>query len=245
MKEFAGSGVLSSPPGSNGEHWRDGVVLRDRKTEVLASIIRERVGCPIRRLLVVGCGPGKEAAVLAAALGTEVVGIDLHAVFDPQAAAAVELRKGDATRLEFADQSFDFVYSFHVLEHIPDCTGALVEMRRVLAEGGAYCIGTPNRLRWVGYLGSQDTTWRERLAWNVADWKAKACGRFRNEFGAHAGFSPAELKKMLEEVFGEAAEITFRYYFGVYRRHAALVNLLGRSGLDRFLFPAVYFMGRR
>jgi ubiquinone/menaquinone biosynthesis C-methylase UbiE len=240
MKEFAGSGAIAAPP--VGE--RRGV-FRDRKTEVLAGIIRERVGRPILRLLVVGCGSGREAAVLAGALKAEVVGIDLGAVFDPAATAVVDLRRGDATRLEFADRSFDFVYSFHVLEHIPDCTRALAEMRRVLSEDGAYCIGTPNRLRWIGYLGSQDATLREMIAWNFADWKARASGRFRNEFGAHAGFSAAELKEMLERVFSEAADITRSYYLGVYREHAGLVKLLGSSGLDRLLFPAVYFMGRR
>jgi SAM-dependent methyltransferase len=244
MKEFAGNGAIAGPPAGVVERPHGNAVFRDRKTEVLAGIIGERVGRPIRRLLVVGCGSGREAAVLAVALKTEVVGIDLGAAFDPQAALVVDLRRGDATRLEFADRSFDFVYSFHVLEHIPDCTKALTEMRRVLSEDGAYCIGTPNRLRWIGYLGSQDITWREMLGWNIADWKAKARGRFRNEFGAHAGFSPSELKEMLEKVFGEAAEITFRYYLGVYRNHAALVKLLGRSGLDRFLFPSVYFMGK-
>jgi hypothetical protein len=118
-------------------------------------------------------------------------------------------------------------------------------MHRVLSEGGAYCIGTPNRLRLIGYLGSKDATCREKLAWNVADWMAQARGRFRNEFGAHAGFSSVELKEMLEGVFGETTEITLQYYLGVYRSYATLVNLLAKWSLGRFLFPSVYFMGKR
>jgi ubiquinone/menaquinone biosynthesis C-methylase UbiE len=194
---------------------------------------------------VVGCGSGAEAAVLAAELQTEVIGIDIEAAFDPEAAAIADLRQGDARCLEFADQSFDLVYSYHALEHIPNCTKALREMHRVLSEGGAYCIGTPNRLRLIGYLGSKDATCREKLAWNVADWMAQARGRFRNEFGAHAGFSSVELKEMLEGVFGETTEITLQYYLGVYRSYATLVNLLAKWSLGRFLFPSVYFMGKR
>lgn len=220
-------------------------LLRDRKTEALATILRARARAPVRKLLVVGCGTGKEAAVLAAELGAQTIGVDLHASFDPRAAQLVELRQGDATRLEFPDRTFDFVYSFHVLEHIPDYTRALGEMRRVLADGGAYCIGTPNRSRLVGYLGSVGVSFRDKLAWNFADWKARLLGRFRNECGAHAGFTSTELGGALAKVFGKTEEITARYYLGVYRRHAWLVKLLARSGLGRFLFPAVYFMGTK
>lgn len=61
----------------------------------------------------------------------------------------MHLQRGDATSLDFADGRFDCIYSFHALEHIPDYRKALQEMRRVLAPGGTYCIGTPNRLRLV------------------------------------------------------------------------------------------------
>jgi len=216
-----------------------------RKTEAMADIVRGRAGSPIRRLLVVGCGSGVEAAALARALRAQVVGIDLRASFDRAAAGAADLRQGDATRLEFADGDFDFVYSYHVLEHIPQYMRALAEMHRVLNKGGAYLVGTPNRSRLVGYLGSVGVPFRDKLAWNLADWKAKLQGRFRNECGAHAGFTAAELGGALAKVFGSAEEITVRYYVGVYERHARLVKCLARSGLGRWLFPAVYFMGTK
>src|SRR5688572_14273360 len=104
------------------------VPVRDFRTEVLAKLIRERHGQPVRRLLVVGCGSGREAAVLAQALGAETIGIDVVEDFDPAAAALVDLRRGDATRLQFRDRSFDFIYSYHALEHIPDHLRALNEM---------------------------------------------------------------------------------------------------------------------
>jgi SAM-dependent methyltransferase len=217
----------------------------DRKTEAVAGIVRERAGLPIRRLLVVGCGSGGEAATLARALGANVVGIDLHAPFDPAAAAAADLRHGDATCLEFSDGDFDFVYSYHALEHISDHMKALAEMHRVLKKGGAYLIGTPNRSRLLGYLGSAGVSWRDKLAWNLTDWKARLRGRFRNEFGAHAGFTSGELGGALAKVFGNAEEISQRYYLEVYRHHAWMVKLLAHSGLGRFLFPAVYFMGAK
>jgi ubiquinone/menaquinone biosynthesis C-methylase UbiE len=220
-------------------------VFRDGKTEALAGLIRERARAPIHRLLVVGCGSGVEAAILARELGTQVVGVDLDGSFDSAAAAAVELRRGDATRLDFADGTFDFVYSYHALEHIPAYRVALAEMQRVLSKGGAYCVGTPNRLRLFGYLGSKDATWRDKIAWNLADWKAQLLGRFRNEYGAHAGFSSGELKESLAKIFDQAEEITLPYYLRVYREYAVWISLLGKLGLGRFLFASVYFMGSK
>lgn len=219
--------------------------FHDGKTEVLASIIRERVSAPIRRLLVVGCGSGVEAAILAQELGAEVVGVDLDAAFDPAAAVNVQLRQGDATRLDFADGTFDFVFSYHALEHIPAYEKALAEMRRVVSHGGAYCIGTPNSLRLVGYLGSKDATWRQKIMWNLVDWKARLLGRFKNEYGEHAGFSSRELQAALEQVFQSAEEITVPYYQRVYHGHAGWVSLLAKSHLGWLLFPSVYFIGQK
>ena len=216
---------------------------RDGKTEVLAALIRARAKRPVRRLLVVGCGSGLETAVLASALRCEAIGIDLHGKFDPMAAAAVELRRGDATRLEFDDGAFDVTFSYHVLEHVPQYRKAIREMRRVTATNGLCCIGTPNRDRAIGYLGSKDATPYEKLVWNFWDWKARLRGRFRNELGAHAGFSSAELGSALNREFARVEEVTLPYYSGVYHRQAAAVRLLDRSGLGRFLFPAVYFIG--
>lgn len=217
----------------------------DGKTEIIARMIRERVPSPIHRLLVVGCGSGLEAAILAKELNAEVIGVDLDATFDPIAARAVDLRHVDATSLEFEDGTFDFVFSYHALEHIPDYRRALEEMKRVLMSGGTYFVGTPNRLRLIGYLGSKDATARQKFAWNMVDWKARLQKKFRNECGAHAGFSSGELERDLEKVFSTVEEITLPYYQQVYPRHESLVSLLNRSGLGRFLFPSVYFMGSR
>jgi SAM-dependent methyltransferase len=219
--------------------------IRDLRTEALAHVIRERCPRPIRRLLVVGCGSGREAAVLASELGAETIGIDVIEDFDAQAAEQVDLRRGDATRLAFADRSFDFVYSYHALEHIPDHTRALAEMNRVLVEGGGFCIGTPNRQRLLGYFGSPGVSRREKIRWNLIDWKARLQGRFRNEHGAHAGFSATELAHDLRGAFGTAEDITLPYYLRVYEKHAGLCRLLDGSGLARIVYPCVYFVGHR
>ena len=215
------------------------------KTECLAQIVRRHFGRPIERLLVVGCGTGEEAAILHQELKCEVVGIDLKGSFDARAAAAVHLEKGDATAMRFDDASFGYVYSYHALEHIPAYRIALQEMRRVLQPGGGYCVGTPNRIRLLGYLGSRQVPLAKKVAWNAADWKMRLSGRFRNEFGAHAGFSSRELRDNLAAVFSTVIEISPEYYLAVYRRHARAIRAIYRSGAGRFVFPSIYFVGSR
>ena len=155
------------------------------------------------------------------------------------------LLAGDATRLVFEDGAFGHVYSFHVLEHIPDYPAALGEMRRVLKNGGSYLIGTPNRARLIGYLGSKHLRSRAKLNANVEDWKMRLKGRFRNEYGAHAGFTSRELRRALEAVFSTCEDVSNRYYLRLYARYRWLIVLLIVTGLKRFLFPSVYFVGRR
>lgn len=220
--------------------------LRNPRTSALSALMGAawsgQNGCP--RLLVVGCGQGIEAAVLAQDLNAQVVGIDIEEHFDPRAVERVTLQLGDAMALTFDDASFDIVYSFHALEHITDPHRALSEMHRVLRPGGLWCIGTPNRARLVGYVGG-NSTWKQKLAWNWADWRMRMRGRFRNEFGAHAGYTSAELRGMLSRHFSTVDEITQRYYQGLYRRRTGLVRLLNTTGLGRVVYPSVYFIGRR
>ncbi len=95
-----------------------------------------------RRVLEIGCGLGTDGAGFARA-GAVYTGVDLT-----DAAVALarrrfeieglpgEFRVADAERLDFADGSFDVVYSHGVLHHTPDTVAAVREVHRVLRPGG-------------------------------------------------------------------------------------------------------------
>lgn len=56
---------------------------------------------------------------------------------------AAQIQHEDVCRLSFADQSFDLIGSFDVLEHVPDYPLALSEFRRVLRDGGQLLLTVP------------------------------------------------------------------------------------------------------
>ena len=220
--------------------------IKDIKTRALMEMILQFAGGVPRDVLVVGCGTGREAGLMARAFGSRVVGIDIDSMFtlDHAGSAPAELHLMDARSMTFPDESFDLVYSFHALEHIPQHRTALAEMSRVLRRGKAYCVGTPNSARLVGYLQAAEPL-SNKIRYNLKDYGDRLRGRWRNELGAHAGFTATELAADCGAAFGSAADVSDAYYLSIYARHAALVRFLIRSGLRRWLYPSVYVMGRK
>ena len=64
--------------------------------------------------------------------------------------------RGDATRLPFADDTFDCVVTSEVLEHIQADTDAIAELHRVLKPGGMLAATVP-------------TWWPEKINWMLSD----------------------------------------------------------------------------
>ena len=64
--------------------------------------------------------------------------------------------RGDATRLPFADATFDCVVTSEVLEHIQDDVAAIAELARVLRPGGSLAVTVP-------------TWWPEKINWMLSD----------------------------------------------------------------------------
>jgi ubiquinone/menaquinone biosynthesis C-methylase UbiE len=94
------------------------------------------------RLLEVGSGMGLDSVQLARC-GFSVTAVDLTEVavelarrFANYRGVTIDFLVGNAERLDFADTSFDVVYSFGVLHHTPDIQGAVAEVYRVLRPGG-------------------------------------------------------------------------------------------------------------
>jgi len=98
----------------------------------------------LTRLLEVGAGTGRDGRFFADA-GYAVTCIDLSpAMVQLCCAKGLSAQVMDVADLTFADESFDAVYSFNSLLHLPKCElpSVLLEIRRVLAPGGLFYFGT-------------------------------------------------------------------------------------------------------
>jgi len=97
-------------------------------------------------VLEVGCGIGTDAVNFVKA-GARYVGLDIspraveiaRARFDLYGLKG-EFRTANSEKLPFPDGSFDHVYSFGVIHHLPDPGAAVREIHRVLRRGGSFCI---------------------------------------------------------------------------------------------------------
>jgi SAM-dependent methyltransferase len=127
---------------------------------------------PGERVLDLGCGFGRHAFE-SMRRGAHVVACDFSlaelkdvrgmfaAIREDEAATLPEgaggsATNGDATRLPFADASFDRIIASEVLEHIPDDTAAFGELARVLKPGGTLAVTVP---AWLA----------ERVCWALSD----------------------------------------------------------------------------
>jgi ubiquinone/menaquinone biosynthesis C-methylase UbiE len=107
------------------------------------AVLRALRAEPCARVLDIGCGTGRLAERLVAERVPSVVGCDFSAGMLAQAAerlasagSRVALARGDATRLPFADATFDAAVSTEAFHWFPDQAAALRELRRVLRPGG-------------------------------------------------------------------------------------------------------------
>ena len=128
-------------------HWW----YRGRRT-VLDGVIAG-LGLPADpRILDAGCGSGRFMVELAK-LGT-VTGVELSdtSVVLARERQLGEVISGSVLEMPFADDSFDLAVSLDVIEHLEDDLGALRELRRTIAPGGALLVTVPAyQWLWSGH----------------------------------------------------------------------------------------------
>ena len=93
-------------------------------------------------VLEIGCGNGNGTKLIqkrfdpkhmtAIDLDQKMIKLSRDAVREPQ----ITFQVMDASQLGFADKSFDAIFDFGIIHHIPNWRACIAELRRVLKQGG-------------------------------------------------------------------------------------------------------------
>lgn len=111
-----------------------------------------------KKVLEIGCEAGHLTNWLREQ-GCEVVGVDLSKdliAYAKKEYSTIPFRVMNAQELSFRDNSFEVVMSFDLLEHLPEPSKHLEEVKRVLKKKGVYLLQTPNKLTNVPYSVLKD-----------------------------------------------------------------------------------------
>lgn len=116
--------------------------------EQFVDVVR-RCSSPGDRILDIGCGAGLSTRQILRA-NRSVIGTDLSRLFMQRQGTSRDMLpsfvSSDASRLPFADNSFDVVCSMEFIEHIWPVEAVLREMDRVLKPSGRLVMMSPNLL---------------------------------------------------------------------------------------------------
>jgi ubiquinone/menaquinone biosynthesis C-methylase UbiE len=161
-----------------------------RSAKVIAAL--ERAGVTLGgKVLDAGCGGGGTAVSLAQESGL-AIGLDIKDRFQDagtrlakeEGVTNVAFVQGDGGRLPFPDQTFDFVFSHSVIEHVSSAQGYLDDCHRVLVKGGVLYLSTAPYLSLAGshfprlrvpiplhlLLGRRLAFWSFRMLARFAPW---------------------------------------------------------------------------
>lgn len=128
-----------------------GMLTTDRYSQLYSSIspyIHDR-----QEILDVGCALGGFLDYLREKGFSRLSGVDMAEAYVVQAQKKNQYRVklGNAESLPFSDHAFDAIVMEQVLEHLVNPVKAFQEARRVLKNGGVFCIGVPDASRYADF----------------------------------------------------------------------------------------------
>ena len=128
-------------------HWW----YRGRRTVIEEVLNGLELPAPAR-ILDAGCGSGRNMIELARRGAVTGLELSQPSVELARARDCGEVVEGSLLEMPFADASFDLAVSLDVIEHLEDDVGAMRELRRTVAPGGALLVTVPAyQWLWSGH----------------------------------------------------------------------------------------------
>ncbi len=123
-------------------HWwfkaRERIIMQH-----IQALIKEKTLPAQLKILNVGCGTGRSSEYLSQYGKVTSVEYDKFCCEFTTQKTGLEIINGDITQLPFANNEFDLVCAFDVIEHVEDDKKAMEEMKRVCKPDGVVFITVP------------------------------------------------------------------------------------------------------
>lgn len=199
------------------------------------KILETLVDFKDKKVLDVGCGEGVWLQQFAQytsgenVFGSDIDPVGLSAVSSQLSAVGIpggNLKVCPAENLDFADESFDIVFSNEVLEHVNDDRKSVEEAVRVLRSGGKFIIFTPNR-GWP--FETHGMFWRGKYYWGNIPFLPWMPAYVRRKFAPHVrNYSNGDIRRLFA---GLPVKIIYhKHVFPGFDGMVRRFGLIGRFG---------------
>jgi SAM-dependent methyltransferase len=135
-----------------------------------------------KRVLMLGCGTGEESKILEAKNAARLVGIDISKVSIDLANKTYpkhDFRVGDInTKLDFEDETFDFVYSSLALDYADSPLRVYKEVYRILKNKGKFQFSVPHPVRWSSEVVNINGVPTELMGWSNDNMYPRVYGNY-------------------------------------------------------------------
>lgn len=130
-----------------------------RFRELLLTRIKPEYSC-----LDYGAGRGNVSYMNFREFATFVAGIDpASEVFENPFLHEAKVLPLPSGKIPYDDNSFDFIFSDNVMEHVQDPVTVFEEIRRVLKPGGTFIAKTPNQRHYMPMIARTTPIWFHRF----------------------------------------------------------------------------------
>lgn len=200
--------------------WREKRIWQERyQAERIATIEQFGGTIPERRILEISCGMGGTLVALAHA-GADVVATEFNREY-----CAIAQRRGERYNLDlpifnavgeaipFADNTFDLVICWDIVEHVQNPAHMVRELRRVVRPDGRVLLTIINRWAWrdphyhIRGLNWLPRSWAERLVAQRAQTKHSMGLQDRQKLSDMHYFTMAQFRELAHSLGFNVADM--------------------------------------
>ncbi|MFA6073856.1 MAG: class I SAM-dependent methyltransferase [Candidatus Woesearchaeota archaeon] len=133
------------------KHYNDPIIIRQKNKQAEYFVYKTHLNPRSKtKFFEPGCGIGVLGSFIKKRFKVDVFGMELSNTAILKAKKnGILVKRGDLNKKwPYESNTFDYVISSQVIEHILDTDNFVKEIKRILKSGGTLCLSTPNLAAW-------------------------------------------------------------------------------------------------